>query len=68
MSLTHYPFVFIPGAASAIAEESHISFRKYQLLEQEDTFTRRCKNRDRVNGGMPREKVKHLWLDKGIPF
>lgn len=68
MSLTQYPFAFILGAASAVAEESHLSFSKYQLLEQEDALTRRCKNRDRASEGVPREKVKHLWLAKGITF
>lgn len=68
MSLTQYEFVFILGAASAVAEESHFSFSRYQLLEQEDALTRRYKNSDRANEGMPREMVKHLWLDKGITF
>lgn len=59
---------FYTIGAAAIAEESHFSFSRYQLLEQEDALTRRCKNSDRANEGMPREMVKHLWLDKGITF
>lgn len=41
MSWTQYSSVFILGAANAIAEEP--PFNKYQLSDQEDALTRRCK-------------------------